>query len=318
MVNLLRPEGVNLIGFYNMGSNYINKMQKCLELMNIKLTEVISQIQGASGIKMIKAIIAGCRDKGYLLSLCDTRIQANKSEQILKALEGTYNDTFLFMLEENMKAWEYHQNKLTTIDKQIEKLLNELCKEKAQVKIESKPKAIRHHSPAINDFHQMMVQIHGVNISSISGFNDYTLLRLLGETGVDMSRFPNQKHFVSWCGLSPKNHQTGKTTKRVKGTSCNRAGQIFKECAQGLLNSKHIAIGTFMRKLKARKDTSIAIKAGARKLAEAYYNAITKGVVYVEKGVKKYEDQLKQKEVSLLKKLAKKHNLQISEIQCAA
>ncbi len=71
-------ERLDIIG---MGSVYINKMQKALELMNIKLKEVISQIHGASGIKMIRAIIDGNRDKEYLLSLCDKRIIQNKSDQ---------------------------------------------------------------------------------------------------------------------------------------------------------------------------------------------------------------------------------------------
>lgn len=77
-----------------MGSVYVNKMQKCMELMNIKLKEVISQIHGSSGIKMIEAIIAGNRDKAYLLSLCDKRIVAKKGEAVLKALEANYNDTY--------------------------------------------------------------------------------------------------------------------------------------------------------------------------------------------------------------------------------
>lgn len=299
----------------DMGSVYVNKMQKCLELMNIKLKEVISQIHGTSGIRMIKAILEGNRNGEYLLSLCEQKIRKNKPELMLKALEANYNDTYLFILSENMSAWEYHQKKIHVIDDRIGQLLQELCQEKTEVEVTSIAKPIRHHAPKIADLHQMMVKLHGVNISSVSGLNDYTLLRLIGETGVDMSRFPTVKHFTSWCGLTPKNHQTGKTSKRVKGISCNKAGQIFKECAQGLLNSKYIAIGSFMRKLKGRKDSSIAIKAGARKLAEAYYNAITKGMDYVEQGIKKYEEQLKRKEVALLNRLAKKHRMQLVENQ---
>jgi transposase len=299
----------------DMGGAYVNKMQKCLELMNIKITEVISQIHGVSGIKMIKAIIEGIRNKEYLLSLCDERIRKNKSELVLKALDGNYNDTYMFMLEMNMKLWENHQKQLQIIDERIGKILQELCREKEEIEVTSTAKPIRHHAPKISGLHSMMVKLHGVNISSISGLNDYTLLRLLGETGVDMGRFPTVKNFTSWCGLTPKNHQTGKVKKRVKGICCNKAGQIFKECAQGLLNSKYVAIGSFMRKLKGRKDSATAIKAGARKLAEAYYNAITKGTEYVEQGIKKYEQQLKQREVSILNRLAKKHKFQLVEIQ---
>jgi len=305
------------IDIIEMGSVYVNKMQKCLELMNIKLKEVISQVHGTSGIKMIKAIITGTRDKEYLLSLCDRRIINKKGEAILKALEGNYSDTYLFMLKQNMQMWEKHQQQVLLIDGQIEKLLQQMCKTKKETEIKSKPKPIRHHAPKVEGLHKMLVQLYGINVSNISGINDYTLLRLLGETGVDMNRFPGMKHFTSWCGLSPKHHQSGTINKRVKGTKCNKAGQIFKECAQGLLNSKYIAIGSFMRKLKARKDTAIAIKAGARKLAEAYYNALTKGINYVEQGTKKYEEQLNQREKASLYRLAKKHNVQIIEKQKA-
>ncbi len=106
--------------------------------------------------------------------------------------------------------------------------------------------------------------------------------------------------------------------KRVKGTPCNQSGQIFKLCAQSLMNSKFIAIGCFIRKLKAKKDAGTAIKAGARKLANAYYNALTKGTEYVEQGTRIYEEQIKQRELKTLQKLASKHNFQLIENQLAA
>ena len=106
--------------------------------------------------------------------------------------------------------------------------------------------------------------------------------------------------------------------KRVKATRCNKTGQIFKEIAQALINSKYIAIGSFIRKIKARKDSAIAIKAGARKIAVAYYNTLTKGSDYVEQGTKKYEEQIAKREKAVLKKLAKKYNMQVVENQKAA
>ncbi|MDQ3845792.1 MAG: transposase [Bacteroidota bacterium] len=247
------------------------------------------------------------------MHLCDKRIISKKGTAVVKALQGNYNDTYLFMLEQNLNMWEQHQLQIELIDERIDQLLGQMCKEKKTVEVKSKPKAIRHPAPKIKDLHNRMIQVYGVNLSSISGINDYTLLQLLGETGTDMSRFATEKHFASWCGLSPRHHKSGKTSKRVKGTSCNKAGQIFKEVAQGLLNSTSIAIGCFMKKLRARKDSAIAIKAGARKLAQAYYNALTKGIDYVEQGTKKHEDQIRQREKATLYKLAKKHNMQLCE-----
>jgi len=296
----------------SMGSTYINKMQKYLELMNIKLRNVISQIHGASGLRIIKAILAGERDTEKLLSLCHERIIKEKAEELKKSLCGNYNEYYLVLLEENLRLWEEHQKSITNIEHAIESLLDQMCEGKDDIDINTPSSPTRHHDPDVKDLHKKMVLLYGgVDLSSIAGINDVTMLRLLGETGSDMSRFPTKKHFVSWLGLSPKNNQSGKMKKRVSSRS-NKAGEIFRQSAQSLLVSKHKAIGVFIRRLKSRKGAQIAIKAGARKIAEAYYNALTKGIDYVEKGAVKYAELLQQKEIYLLNKLAKKHNLKLS------
>jgi hypothetical protein len=146
---------------------------------------------------------------------------------------------------------------------------------------------------------------------SLSGLNDYSLLRLVGETGNDLERFPTEKHFVSWCQLSPKHKQTGRTIKKIKVRTKNPAGQIFRDAARSLLNSKYTAIGAFMRKIRSKKGAAIAIKAGARKLAIAYYNIIRKGKAYVEEGIANYQKKLKEREFNLLQKLALKYNVEV-------
>lgn len=298
------------------GSTYVLKMQKYLELMNIKLKSVISQIHGVSGIRMIKAILEGNRDKEYLLSLCDKQISDKKSDEVLKALEGTYNKNYLFMLEQAFNMWQDHQEELSVIDARIEEQLKEMGKGKTPVKETGKAKPIRHHKPQIKGFHYLMVQLYGVDMSCISGLNDYTLLRLVGETGVDLSdHFPTRKQFVSWCGLSPRHHQSGKVSRRVRGQRCNQAGQIFKIVAQGLINSKKIAIGSFIRRIKMKRNAGIAIKAGARKIAEAYYDCLTKGTNYVEHGIEKYKEQLREREIKMVRRLALKHDIDIIENQ---
>lgn len=299
----------------SMGSVYVNKMQKALELMNIKLTEVISQINGVSGIKMIEAIIGGQRNKETLLALCHVSIREKKAEQVLNALEGHYNKSWLFLLEQSLNLWKVHQQQLSIIDKRIEILLGDLQDGKPSVEGQYKVKPIRHHKPAIEDLHQKLLNIYGVDANCLPGITDYTLLKLLGEVGTDMSRFATVKHFVSWCGLAPGHNQSGLKSKRPKMKNRSNAGQIFREVAQALLNSKYIAIGSFIRKLRGRKDARIAIKAGARKVAEAFYNLLVKGALYVEQGVAKYEQQLKEREQKYLYKLALKHKMKLVETQ---
>ena len=312
-VRFLVRERLDII---EMGAAYVNKMHKCLELMNVKIGHVLSQIHGTSGMKMLKAIVAGERDAEKLLALCDARVIKQKGDLVKKSLEANYNDTWLFMLSKNIELWEEHEKRIVQIDELITTLLNELTKEKELVDYKpNEEKPIRHHKPKIEGLQDILVKLFGVDASRISGINNYTLLRLVGETGIDMSRFETKKHFVSWCSLSPGRNQSGKSSKFVKRAPCNKAGQIFKEVAQSLENSKFIAIGQFIRNLKIRRGAPVAYKAGARKIAEAFYDSLTKGNEYVEYGIKKYEEQKKHKEITLLKKLAKKHDMQLTEIQ---
>ena len=293
----------------DMGSAYINKMQKALELMNIKLTSVLSQIQGKSGRRMIEAIINGERDTDKLLSLCYSSVRVNKAEEIKLALEGNYNETWLFILSNNYNMWKQHQAHLKGIDKKIESLLDQLNENRDKVRPTSKPKPIRHHQPEIANLDEKLLTLYGVKISSLSGLTDYSALRLVGETGYDLSRFPTEKHFISWCQLSPRNSQSGKMNRKIKLKMKSKAGNIFREAAQSLIRSKKTAIGSFMRKIRSKKGSPIAIKAGARKLAAAYYNLITKGYEYVEQGIKQYQSKINEQEIRLLNKLAQKHDL---------
>jgi len=303
-LRILVRERLDLI---EMGSTYVNRMQKYLELMNIKLRNVISQIHGASGLRIINAVLSGERDPEKLAALCHERILEKKREDVIKSLEGNYQESYLLLLKENLRLWEEHQKSILHVEQQIEKLLEKLNRDNKHLEVSSPGKPSRHHQPKIGGLHKTMVQMYGgINLTSIAGINDSTMLRLLGEVGNDMGRFPTKKHFVSWLGLSPKNKQSGKMKKSIRSRS-NNAGLIFRQSAQSLLASRHNAIGVFIKRLKGRKGAKVAIKAGARKIAEAFYDALTKGMDYVEQGGEKYLEQVRLNEIRLMNKLAKKH-----------
>jgi transposase len=86
---------------------------------------------------------------------------------------------------------------------------------------------------------------------------------------------------------------------------------IFRNLAQGLLNSKHIAIGSFGRRIRAKRGSAIAIKAIARKLACYYYRVMTRGEEFLETGIAAYEQHLKDKQRKYLERMALKLNLQL-------
>jgi transposase len=300
-------------------SMHINHMQKALTQMNIRLKEVISQIHGVSGLKVIEAILKGERDKEVLLKLCDLRIIKNKKANILKALNGKYTKAGLFALQQAFDAYYFYQNQISQCDQEIEKIIHKMGKGRNDKDLNQKRKPIRHNKPNVKDLGANMLDIFdGKDATVISGITDYAWMRLLSETGTDMSRWPTKKHFTSWLGLAPGQHWSGKKRRNKRKQGRPKAGQIFREIAQSLINSKNIALGSFGRKLRAKKGPAKAIKAMARKIAELYWKVMVNGIEYVEKGIKNYEEMLLLKKKKALAKLARELNYQISIIQPVA
>jgi hypothetical protein len=145
----------------------------------------------------------------------------------------------------------------------------------------------------------------------ISGITDYTWMQLLSETGPDLTKWPTEKHFTSWLGLSPGQNNSGKKRRNAKKKGRPQAGQIFRVIAQGLINSKDIAIGSFGRRLRGRKGPRIAIKAMARKIAILYWRVMVKGIDYAEKGIKNYEEQLLVNKMKTFNRLVKELDIKM-------
>ncbi|GHV50273.1 hypothetical protein FACS1894181_10610 [Bacteroidia bacterium] len=110
-----------------MGATYVNKMQKYLELMNIKLKNVISQVHGKSGLRVIRAILESGRDAETLLPLCRERIREKKPEALAKALEGNCNEQYLRLLEINLRLWKELQRSVREVEKLTGGLLDKMC-----------------------------------------------------------------------------------------------------------------------------------------------------------------------------------------------
>ena len=296
-----------------MAAQQIQHMQKAFTLMNLRLPQVLSQIIGASGRRIIEAILSGERDAEALVLLCDRQVLKNKREDVVRSLEGNYKEEYLFMLAQAYKAWNFYNNLIAECDVQIGEWLNKSNNGKAPLEEISKAKPIRHHKPAIEDFHEKMLLLNeGKDISQLPGFTDYRAIQVIAEVGQDMSKWKNEKHFTSWLGLAPKKHASGKMKRHQRGKANTKAGQLFKEAAFALLKSKHIALGSFARRLRASKGPAIAIKATARKLAIMYYNVLTKGIEYVEQGIEKYEKQAKETEIMKLTRWAHKMGYSLS------
>jgi transposase len=294
-------------------SMHINHMQKALTEMNIRLPEVLNQIHGASGLAIIEAILNGERDKEKLLKLCHIKIIKNKKDEVLKSLNGKYTKSGLFALRQAFDSYCFYQHQIEQCDQMLEEVLKRMSNQKPEQKSNARRKPIRHNKPDIDNLGAVMMKIFdGKDATALSGITDYTWLQLLSETGTDLSRWPSEKHFTSWLGLAPGQHTSGKMKKNKRKLGRPKAGQIFRQIAQSLLTSKRIALGAFGRRLSSRKGSPVAIKSVARKLAAMYWRIMVKGVEFVEKGIKYYEEQLLAQKQRSLFRLAKELNMQVS------
>jgi transposase len=295
-----------------MASSHVQHMQKSLIQMNIRLPEVLSQTHGASGMAMIKAILNGERDPNKLLSYCSSILRKTKAQEILLALEGNYKEEYIFELSQAYDGYMFYLVQVQKCDAETEKILQEYNRKSGKDFKDGHPiKPIRHNKPDIKNLHELLLGIHGANPTILPGLTDYSFMRLTAELGNDINQWPNLKSFVSWLGLAPGKHQSGKMNKRGKKKALTRAGQIFKLAAQSLLVSKLPGLGAFARRLKSKKGSGIAVKATARKLAALYYKIFSHGMEYVEQGVKLYEQKLKEQQIWFLTKKAKELNSQL-------
>lgn len=301
-------------------SSHVQHMQKALTSMNVRLHEVISQITGVSGMKVVKAILAGERNAEHLLQLCDKQIIKKKSRQVVLSLEGHFKTEHLFALKQAVQGYEFYQVQQLDCDAQIELLLQQINEQlpPPDCPTTDQPKTARHNQPAIENLHRMLLTANGgKDVATISGFSDKTFLKLTAEIGTNIDAWPSSDHFASWLGLTPVTAQTGKSKRKKKNRAKTKAGQIFRECAMAIAESKYLAIGSFYRRIRSKRGPKIAIMATARKLAVQYYNLLKHGVQFVEEGLQKYEEQQKQKLERFLFKKAQDLGYQLVNLKTA-
>lgn len=289
----------------DIASSHIQHMQKAMELMNIKLHNIISQIHGASGQRIVQAIIEGQTDAEKLAELAEPIILKRKRTQVIESLKGNYKEEYVFMLQQAYNAYQFCQQQILDCDHKLEQILSLLTKD-SKITNTGKTNPSRHNRPNITDFHDKMVKLHqGKNPTILPGISDTTMLKITAEVGCDLTRWPTEKHFTSWMGLSPTKHQSGKSNKKRRRRINTRAGQIFKESAMSIANSKYLALKGFYYRIKSKHGARAANKATARKLAVLYYRFMTKGMDYVEMGLSEYEKRYKE---IVYKNLSKKAN----------
>jgi transposase len=300
-------------------ASQVQKMQQALERMNIKFHDVISDLTGVSGLKVVRAILKGERRPGELLALCDEQIQKKKSAAVKESLRGCWKKEQLFALRQALELWEIYQQKIADCDRELEALLQQLAGLPGPeggsgligpVKL-APAKGPGKNSPVIERCQELLARIcGGCDATQLPGLSVYLVLQLISEVGTDMTRWETEKHFTSWLGLAGGHKQSGKRKGRVKAHR-NRAGRMFCAAARALAQSVDKALGGFYRRLRGRVGGLAANVALARKLAQLFYRLLRYGMEYVEKGLKAYEDKVLETETRLLRKLAKKQGFML-------
>lgn len=309
---------------------FLLRINKSLQLMNIKLDLVVTEMAGVTGLKIIRAIVKGERDPYQLALLRNHRCLCTEAE-FVEALTGNYQETHLFSLKQNLEMYDSLGEKMRECDEKIEaELATWKIVTEDHPPVCDKDKHAMHpcyraaKKPTKNrlsiDMRTTLYQRCGVDLMAIPGISEYTAAVIISELGgTDLSAFPTEKHFSSWCGLAPGNNISGGKNLGGRSKKCrNRIKMALCMAAMSLCSSK-TALGAHYRRLAFRLgDKRKAIKASAHKLAIIVYQMLVHGSKYVERGQEYYENQQAQKRLKNLLKNAQDLGYQLVPVQKAS
>jgi transposase len=300
-----------------LSGQHIQRMQKALELMNLKLTKVLGDITGVTGLRMIRAILAGQRDPQQLAKLRDRRCK-HSAAVIAQALDGRYRPEHLTELRCCLALWQKYQEVIGELDSALDAQLRTM---RRQTALPPLPPRVRlrgrkPHDPRF-DVRQALYYATGVDLTAIEGIDELHALTLVSELGTDFTKWPTVKHFTSWLGLCPNWKKTGgkvqsSRTRRGK----NRAAAALRLAAWCLLRSKSY-LGAYLRRQRARLGAPKAITAAAHKLARIVYNLMRYGVAYARQAEEAYAEQVRERVDKQLRRRAQELGYVLTKVEAA-
>lgn len=288
-------------------SQHILRIQKALEQMNVQLHKVVSDVTGVTGMKILRAIVAGERDPRVLAAMRNNSIKASEAE-IEKALTGHYRKEHLFTLKQALESYDFIHRQMEECDEQLRQAMSQAEGVKSDAPSSGpavKPKCLsRRKNEPYFDVQPELTRIFGVDLLKIEGISTMTAMTILAECGPDLSRFKTGGHLASWLGLSPNNQITGgKIRKRRTRPGKSRLATALRIAAQSLHHSKS-AMGAYYRRMRARLGAPKAITATAHRLARIIHMMLTQGEEYVAQGQAAYEHKCTERQVAALKRQA--------------
>ena len=284
---------------------HIQHMQKALTFMNLQLHHGISDVTGATGMRIIRAIVAGERDPDKLALMRDRGCKAS-IETVRAALVGHYQPEHVFALTQALALYDFYQKCVGECDARIEQVLATLNAERQMPEVPlPKPRHRTKQPNAVNfDVRTAMYQLAGTDLTQIHGIGPFLALRLVAECGTDLSRWPTAKHFTSWLTLSPGCKISGGKVLSAHTRKTSNRLTVALRLAATTVGRTNTALGAFYRRLAARIGNAKAVTATARKIAILFYNAMRFGMNYSDPGADHYEQQYRERVVKQLHRRA--------------
>lgn len=292
----------------------INRLQKLLEDANIKFGDVASDVMGASGRDMIRAMISGETDPDRLANLAK-HVLRKKIPALRFALRGRIGDHHRFMLRMHLEAVESIEARTRELDERISALThpdptpepegpNEAPAEQSTL-FPSVPDAgppapatTRAPSPVspiapslpVNPDATPLTYSEAIRLlDTIPGINVNTAEGILAEIGTDMSRFPSAAHLSSWAGMCPGNNQSAGKKKSSKTTKGNVALRRLLGIAAACQAPQKNFLATKYRRIKKRRGSNRAIVAVGNAILRIAYFVLSNRQEYRELGADYYD-----------------------------
>ncbi len=293
---------------------HILRIQKALTQMNLQLANVLTDVSGATGQAIIKAILAGEHDPHKLAEFRDPRVKASE-EQIAQSLEGNWQPDLLFLLKQEQDGYEFCHKQMAECDRQLAQYLQRredrshgapLPEEKRKGRLNKK----RANKPQF-DLREGLFRMTGTDLTRIDSVDVMTATTVISEAGYDMSKWETENHFVSWLRLCPDNRISGNKVIGKGRLPTNNPLSIALKMAASTLRQSKTYLGAQFRRLRTRLGAPIAIKAMAAKLARLIYRMLRYGMKYVDQGAAFYELQHRHLQIKQLKWKAAKLGFQI-------
>ena len=232
---------------------HTQRIQAVLEEANVKLSSVITDTLGASGRRILKAIVAGETDPAKLSELGGPGLAATRAE-LADALHGRIRSHHRFLIGQHLKTIEQLEETIVAFDARVE--------------------------AALEPFRDIVERL-----KEVPGLSETSAQILLAEIGIDMRQFPTAGHLLSWAGLIPRlDESAGKrrSTRVRKGAPWLKP--VLVQCAWAAARKKNSYFEAQFFRLKARRGPKKAAVAVAASILTTAYHMLADGTCYQDLG----------------------------------